>query len=1469
MQHKIIIFLLLLFSFSGRLSSLSPSCYFVHYSTEDGLQQNIIMDMLQDEKGFMWFVTWDGLSRFDGYEFTSYKIYPENSYYMKNNRIDHIYEDKYGCLWLQSYDGEAHRFDPRTETFKGLQNAEGYNSFDFFNSNIKLMPSGKVWLLSERSGFICVKDSLLTTEVYNFDNGRLKGKKALNIFEDSYRNSWLLTDNGICLINTKSEEPTFFFTEQEERSQQYKQSFFYAAELNGEIWFGAGNGRIWIYNLKSKAFHLLETNIPSDIIEIKQISPNKILIVTSQNGFMIYDKKEDQYQLFNRSRLPDLPSDMMVSTQIDNYGNLWIETDSLGIGKFSLQTHQFKYFSVHLDGLNNLIYPPSFFMFEDVKKRLWVHPRGGGFSYYDQKTDNLEPFYNDPKAPDFRFSNIAHSACSDKQGNLWICTRSHGLEKVVFDNNDFKVHTFDPLKQSTVSNDVRAIFEDNDGNCWISTKDGKLRIYDKQWNLLGHLQKDGKVGFSSPMDRTAYCLLQDRKGNIWIGTRGDGLYLAKKQNTPKLSFHLTQYKKNTNDIYSLNDNSVYSIFQDEKGRLWIGTFGGGLNLVENTDSEKIRFINHRNHLKNYPSGAGYRVRFITEDNYNNVCVGTTVGMIMFSSSFTSPENIDFKYYSRIPGNPESLSNNDILYIKISTSGEMYIGTFGGGLNKVTKYDNKGFPISFKSYTKRQGLPSDVCLSIEEDEKGMLWFSTENNIMKLNPQTETFETFGEIKRLMKSSNFSEASSLRTSGNEIIFGSTDGILTFFPGKININSYIPYIAFEGFQLFNKETGIGNNSPLQTNIDDTKQLSLTHKQNFFSIKYAALDYIDPQNIMYAYKLEGFDKDWNYVQKQRIANYTNIPKGKYTFRVKSTNNDGIWADNERQIEIEIQPSFWETPWAYMLYALLFLLLIFICTRILFIIYRLKDKVRVEQQISEMKLRFFTDISHEIRTPLTMITSPIDYLLQDEETSEKVKSQLKSVETNTSRLLRLVNQILDFRKMQHHQLKIELVEIAPFIQEVCKNFEKIAADQQINFQFINQVKDKELWIDKDCVEKIVFNLLSNAFKFTPPGKNISVTISKNNKGVWIYVKDEGKGISFEKQKTLFTRFASFNEDKNKPSTGIGLSMVKDLSDKLKATVSVESSPGKGSLFGVCLQEGLSHFEKGTDIIIEETPSKDKETQNTVQKQEIPEEKTKKQPETTSILVVEDDDDLRHFLKTILEPDYKVYESADGADGFEKAQQIIPDFIISDIMMPKMDGVELLQNLKNNFNTSHIPVVLLTAKTTIQSKLQGLEFGADDYITKPFSVPYFRARVKNLLNQRKHLQEFYLSSLKIPSIEFGPQKPVITSQDENLIDKLILEIENNMNNSEYSVEDLYNSVGMGRTVFFKKIKGLTGLSPIEFIRDIKMKRAAQYLASGEFSVKEISYMVGITDSGYFRKCFKQKYNLSPTEYRAQFNKSSEI
>lgn len=1449
---------LLLTAFSNSAAA-EPICQVTHYSTEDGLPQYTIMDMIQDRNGFLWMGTWDGLSMFDGYNFHNYKVQPGDSYIMRSNRIERLFEDKRGNIWFRSYDGEAHCFDTWSETYHGIQPVEGLGESTFLLRDLKVMPSGKVWLLSDQSGCVCVLDAAFNRQAYNQNLGNLYGRTVHNVFEDKAGNSWILTDNGLCLIPRQETKPIHYFFENRPDREMEKQAFFSAFERNDEIWFGSGKGRIWKYRKSDGKFTLLQLKGNSNVIDFKLLRSGDLLLTTSRNGFFINHPNSDVTAPYVPSEGSVPASKTIFETYLDRYEQLWFSTTDLqGIYKLNLRNGVVKSYFVRTEKAATISFPPKSILMEDKFGQLWVQPWGGGFSLYNPNTDKLEPFYNNPQASNWKFSNQAHSALCDRQGNLWISTRSHGLEKVVFERNSFHTLSVNSSPNIVEEGEVRAMLEDRDGLLWVSTKDARLNVYDKNRRLLGRFALDGSIKPDVRLPAAVYSLLEDKSGVIWMGTKGAGIIRLVKNGK---NWKTESFRREASDLYSLNEDKVYSIFQDKQGRIWAGTYEGGLNLIQFTKEGKPLFINHRNNLKNYPTETAGRVRFITEDNRGHLCLGTTGGLVMFSLNFTSPDNIVYHLSNRLPGNKESLNCNDVHGICVTKKGEMFLVTFGGGINKVVEYDREGYPSRFASYTSRNGLPSDITLSIAEDSNGMLWVTTENSLTRMNPQTGVFETFAEIKRLMSTHNFSEASYRKLRSGELLFGYSAGILSFMPNSIRNNTYKPYLALTNFELFNKRVSIGDHSPLSVNIDRIKELVLSHKQNFFSIEYAALDYEEPDNIVYAYKLDGFDKDWQYAQQQRRANYTNIPRGHYVFRVKSTNSEGVWVENERALPIRVKPSFWQTWFAFLLYLLLFAGLAVLSGYILLTIYRLRGDVQLERKLSEIKLRFFTDISHEIRTPLTMISAPVEYLMNDENTPEDIRQKLTLVSHNTARMQRLVNQILDFRKMQSQQLKVEEIEVGPFIEEFCSDFRDLAEEQHIHFQVINQVPGATLWLDIDALEKILMNLLSNAFKFTPSGKSIRVILRKNDRNIDLVVQDDGPGIQKDKLKNLFTRFVSFNEDKSKPSTGIGLSMVKELAERHLAKVSVDSEDGKGSSFIVSFQTGYSHFNKDVEMVYRPVKQAEPSTDVT-ETAPIPEKSSRsvKKNVIQTVLIVEDDDELRNFLRIILMKNYQILEATDGLMAFEIAVQEHPDFIVSDIMMPGMDGIGLLKKIKENLETSHIPMVLLSAKTNLESRLEGLSYGADDYITKPFSVPYFEARIANLLKQRKRLQEIYTSGLTSGMQEFDPKPFLVTSQDDKLMCSVVEAIENNMDNSDFTVEDLGHAVGMSRSSFFNKVKGLTGLSPVEFIRDIRLKRAAQLLTTGELLIKEVAYMSGFTDSRYFGECFKNKYGMTPAEFK---------
>ena len=1121
-----------------------------------------------------------------------------------------------------------------------------------------------------------------------------------------------------------------------------------------------------------------------------------------------------------------------------------------------------------------------------------MHPYGGGFSFYDRKEQCLVPFYDELGSSDWRFSNKIHSTFSDKQGNLWICTHSKGLEKVTFRSVQFSMLTPEEHSYESLSNEVRALCEDKHKNIWVGLKDGRLRVYDANHKYLGFLTETGNVSLSGvPMKGTVYDITQDSKGVLWIATKGDGLVRAESVAPNGLSYKLSRYRYDEDDMYSLSNDNVYCVYEDHNGRIWVATFANGINYISKDKAGNTIFVNHRNNLKGYPIDLCYKTRFITSDNNGHLWVGTTAGAVAFDENFKTPEEIQFHHFSRNPNDAKSLSNNDVHWIIATKKKELYLATFGGGLNKLLSIDKNGNGV-FKSYSVLDGLPSDVLLSIREDQKQNLWMSTENGISKFIPGEERFENYDD-RSITFRVRFSEAASAVTSKGKMLFGASNGIFMFDPDSINKSRFVPPIVLSKLVIANQDIVPGEGSVLKVGLDDTKELVLSHKENIFAIQYAALDYTNPQNIQYAYILEGFEHQWTYADRLRNATYTNLPKGHYTFKVRSTNSDGVWVDNTRFLDIVVLPSFWETPLAYFLYVLFILLVIFVAVYILFTIYRLKHEVSVEQQVSDIKLRFFTNISHELRTPLTLIAGPVEYVLKNSKLPEDAREQLVVVERNTNRMLHLVNQILDFRKIQNKKMKMQVqrVNVVAFVRKVMDNFESLAEEHNIDFLFETEKDELYLWVDEDKLEKIVFNLLSNAFKYTPGGKLIRVFIHEDEGTVSVGVQDQGIGIAENKKKSLFVRFENLVDKNlfNQASTGIGLSLVKELVEMHKAVISVDSKLGEGSCFKVDFLKGKEHYDDTVEFILEDSATSSSmtipapvmdATASVIPivnpDEDIQDEESEEASNKEVMLLVEDNQELRVFLRTIFSSTYRVVEAADGMEGWSKALKFVPDIIISDVMMPEKDGIEMTKELRADMTTSHIPIVLLTAKTSIESKLEGLEYGADDYITKPFSATYLKARVENLLSQRRKLQSLYRDNLMnnthVSSLSTSEEAateeeklPDMSPNDRKFMDKLVELMEANMDNGDLVVDDLVREVAVSRSVFFKKLKTLTGLAPIEFIKEMRINRAAQLIETGEFNMTQISYMVGINDPRYFSKCFKSKLGMTPTEYRDNLGK----
>ncbi|MGV8092248.1 MAG: two-component regulator propeller domain-containing protein [Mangrovibacterium sp.] len=1443
--------------------SAQPAGFLEHFTDENGLHQSPILKIIQDKKGFIWLASYDGLIRFDGYEFKNFKVRPKEPFKIKSNRINNLLEDNYGRVWIKSNENEAYCYDPARDRFWSLQMAEVFHDKSFALSRMKLMPSGRVWLMSEEEGVICIADSSYKTYLYNKQNKLLKGNSVLDIYEDKGGNTWLFTETGLELIPQNGLGAACQNYELRNIKWNEPQTFRCVVELENEIWFGGTHGQIWKYAKTGKVFYNLDLQVPSTIFHLSWLNQDELLIVTINWGFFTYNIKSNELRSFNSEIVKGLSTDNLKLLLVNAPKEIWFINKQPGIFKFNFETEKLTGFKTGQEENYFGNIQPAAFVLKDKNGNLWIQPKGKGLHFYDRKENKLQALSQELRTPESVLPDVVNTACIDKQNNLWFSSRNYGLQKFTVFNQQFDQFQVVQSDSSFVANNVRSIAEDKDGNIWIATKEeSRLTVYDKHKRRIGYLTSHGSLGSKSESlwKNAIYCILHDQQNNIWLGTRGDGIYKF----IPKgkdFSYQVQHFKSQPSNPFSLSDDDVYCMLQDAQGYIWIGTWGGGLNRIEQ-DGQEIRFLNYRNKFKGYPIKTYSWIRCLAESKNGILYAGTTNGLLFLKVVDRPTDEILYNEYSNFP-------NHDILSMLISGEQELYLATYGGRIYRETGKDQNGFPKQFENFLPYLTHSEGRITAMLQDDEDKLWICSERNLVRFSPETDHFETFPEVKRIIGDHIFLESSACKLNDGEIMFGFSNGVFQLNPQNIVSSEFVPYLALTEFQLLNNSSEESEDLSSWNTIDDADKIELKHNQNFFKIQFAALDFNGKKNVQYRYKLDGLEDNWNYTSKERTATYTNISKGEYLLRVSSTNGNGVWVPNERQLRIVVKPSLWETKFAYMLYFLLLATLFIVIQKTILTIFRLRHNVAMQQKLADMKLRFFTDISHEIRTPLTMITAPVEHLVHDQSTPEPIKKQLSIVEQSTGRLLKLVNQILDLRKFQDRRLTIEEIDLNVFTSNICREFGEVSRREKISLHFSVPKSAVRIWADREYLDKMIVNLLSNAFKYCPGGSEIQVKVQATEKQGILKVMDNGPGISKEKQKKLFIRFSSFNEDPSKPSTGIGLSLVKDIADRHFAKVQVESEPGKGTNFTVSFQKGRDHFGSDVDVVLPgaSVEAEEMETGAAETKETGIGGTPLLQGKQTGLLV-EDDEDLRRFMKSILEEEFMVYEAKDGEQGYELAHSLTPDFIISDIMMPKRDGIELLQCLRNDFATSHIPIILLTAKTDIESKLQGLSHGADDYLTKPFSVSYFKARIINLLEQRRRLQEFYKQPVRKPREPVISNDPLpLSARDQLFMTDVINCIHENIDNPDFSVEVLGKQMGLSKTAFFNKLKSLTGLSPVEYIREIRLNHAAKILTEENLLVKEACFLSGFADLKYFGKCFKAKFNMTPLEYLKKFGQQT--
>lgn len=1331
---------------------------------------------------------------------------------LPSNYISAIIQDHEGFMWFC--------------TSEGLSRYDGYSFFNFRNS-----PSDSTSLVN--NNVRCIAED----SKHNFWIGTQKGLVYLDLniykfkrfslkFKDDIGTNWItsicLIDDSHLLVSTFTKGFYIFDIATEklvsyqheagnENSLLHNTIRYAIRDRENTFWLATDGGLERFIFKTGKIIHFLKGK------SIQQISLNleDNIVVSTLGDAELYIIDPHSQQLIRTQSLPEIYKDKPKHTYFDSYGNQW-----LGI----------------VDG---------------------------GLIYQNEKSKKTTHWVYNKYSPHGINSNAPLVVFEDAIGNIWIGTFDGGVNLLEKHRKPFLQIKSNFLETGLQSNHVRSIFQDKEGDIWIGTKvGGMLSKFNRETLEFIHYKQNVSIS-GSLNDEFVLSITEAKPGYLWVGTLYGGLNLFDKR-TGKF----TALKHDPNNPNGLLSNSILALYHDKDDKIWVGHAEKGLDVY---DSNKGTFTHYLS-SSNINSLSDNRIRVIYQDHNKNIWIGTFNGLNLFN-----PSTGTFKRFLNNVADKKSISDNNIFSIWEDKNNRLWIGT-GNGFNQYIKETR-----SFVGHNKDNGFPANSARGIYDDNEGNIWISTDHGIVKFDPSTNKFSNYTREDGL-NSNEFAFYSSYKTQAGEILFGSDNGFVLFNPEKITDNFITPRIVFTDFKLFNQDVPIGTEgSPLVKHIARTKEMMLTYKQSVVTFNFSALNFTSPEKNQYAFIMEGFDKGWNYVGTQKSATYTNLSAGNYKFRVKASNNDGIWNEQGIALDINILPPPWKTWWAFVIYTIL-ILAAFLQLRD-FTVKRIHAEKELE--IGEMKLKLFMNISHEFRTPLSLMLNPLDKISKSDDI-EEIHTSIQMVKRSSWKLLNLVNQLLDFRKIDQGQfpLKVRKGDIISFTKRINHLFEDLAKTKEIDLMFESPLSKLDVWIDPDKYEKILSNLLSNALKFTNPGGKITVTISQSSlksrlsilnklrgakarKYFELRITDTGIGLKKEDLKNIFEGF--YQVDQLKAGTGIGLSYVKSLVELHSGEVLVESELHKGSSFIVLLPLGDEHLkpeqiaQSGSDL----TDWEDRFDMAAIESLQYDIENTDYYPDIENendavlnpdqakkiILIVEDNKTLRKQIQAELKDTYIIKEASNGLEGWEKIQKYLPDLVISDIMMPKMNGIELCKKSKDNINTSHIPVLLLTAKSSVENKIEGFETGADEYMPKPFSMQILEVRIKNLIQIRTKLKEKYsMSKVLEPAKEY-----TTNNVDEAFLEKATQIVVENIENPDFSLAELRDKMGMSRTNLFNKIQAITGQNPSNFVRTIRLKYATKLLMQNSISIKDVCFKCGFNSPAYFIKTFRELYGQTPKEY----------
>ena len=1302
-----------------------------------GLSQHDVSSITQDKYGFVWIATYDGLLRYDGYEFKKFRYNSEIPNSISDNRILYVFLDSFQHLWVSTEGGGINLYDYQNENFKNFRlgtNFQDNNIYSIYEDE-----DHTLWL-GTNSG--------LYTLHYSKENGHAQITKIVSNFTEmdnvfaiqkNYRKDVLLgTNSGLYLLLYN---PAKAIYGKPQKVSPFRSSVFTFKVLDPYQTLVGGADGLFIYNqVTQKLSPLISDNIKlAWVRSITQLSTGVFVVATETNGLFKLIIKADK-SILNRivtDKSDFLDKSLIKTLFVDNMQNLWIGTGNNGIGRINLFAPKFYRLFDNENEAGNFIR----YFYKDTHNRLWVQIKQENFFVYYNGKKTYVPI---PK------NNLINYISEGKNGDIWVSTMNE-LFEIKFSNGIFNVKSifkspYFPKELKQKISVIRSVHEDNVGNIWAGYKNGLLKI-----SNIGTPKEEFKIyeNFNIPNNNVNFNQLyfEKKTNRLWACSRDFGIFLFYLNANGDIINQIHFYRSSISKM-QLNSNHVWAVTQSSSGKIWVGT-DAGLNSIEFVNNKiVVKDYNYIDQIKNT------KILSIIEDKNQKIWLSTSVGLINYSFA---TKQINHFYYT------DGLSNNSLV---------------------------------------------------------------------------------------------EASQIDADGT-IYLASINGITYFNPNEINRNPFKPNVLITKIKIFNKEIKVGeklhNRILLPNSLSDIKDITLKYNENNFTIDYVGIHFNNPELNLYAHQLVGYDNDWIYSDADnRSASYNNLAPGKYQLRIKAANSDRVWAENYCVLNIEIKAAPWATWWAYMIYLVISVSIAYLIIQYYKKQEKLQYNLHLEQlerahdkELNDTRLKFHTNITHEIRTPLTLITAPLLELQSLKSNDEFISSRLNFIQKNTERLSKLVNQFLDLRKIDKDSmpLKVSKLNIEQLFISLVESFKLISEQKQINLQLIFDSSPIVGWVDEDKINKIVNNLLSNAVKFTPNTGSITVFVNEEEGHLQFSIEDSGCGIPENQLTNIFERFYQYDTHQT-GGTGIGLSLVNELVRLHHGVISVKSEVGKGSAFMVNLPIARQDY---SDIEISDVDKTLLEEEIAVDEKNITINNSKQ-----IVLIVEDDDDMRNYLYSCLSPHFDILVENNSTSGYETALKFVPNLILTDLMMPGVSGLEFCENLKNDFHTSHIPIIILTAKSNEEDMIKGYQTGAEIYLVKPFNPEQLILQIKNMIS-------FQNPKINLLNSDNQEDKNILLNErEQKFIDKLIYWLEENLEHTDYSVEDICRAVGTSRMQLHRKLTAIIGQSTSEFIRNYKMKRAKDFLESGNFNVTEVMYKVGFKSNSHFAKTFKDTFGFPPSE-----------